>query len=230
MDGGPEFAIDALRQLLPVFSGGGGGGAGVAINDRLHESFRGKLRLVTGPMSSGKTSHLITLCSEIDVQRIASVVIRSTRDTRSRTGAVESFSGARRPCFCCTDELLGDARVLAYLAANAQVIFVDEAQFFDARLVQFCRTMVDEHHKCVYVYGLNGDSDRRPFGHMCDLLPLCDSIEMLTGFCATCRGGKPGVFSRALVPKRQQCVVGSQGAEYATQCRQCYNRPVKPRA
>ena len=37
--------------------------------------------------------------------------------------------------------------------------------------------MIDDDKKIVFVCGLNGDSNRKPFGQIHELLPLVDNIE-----------------------------------------------------
>lgn len=214
---------DLLHTLLPRYSNTNIEDYASKLDDRL----KGKLNVVTGPMSSGKTSHLIGEFSKMELQQIPCVILRPKRDTRSGEGRVRSMDGAERSCYCC-ESLISDKSMLEYIRHNAQVIFIDEAQFFGEDLITFCRMMVDQYRKCVYVYGLNGDSDRRRFGYIADLLPNADSMVLLKGLCATCKLGKAGVFSRAIVKKTDQVQVGSQGAEYVTQCRECYNRPLPP--
>ena len=74
-----------------------------------------------------------------------------------------------------------DSDVFRYLIQNAHIIFIDEAQFMDSQLVQLCDSLVNEHSKMVWVFGLNGDANRKKFGYISDLLPLAESFTMLSG-------------------------------------------------
>lgn len=190
--------------------------------EKIHDSLSGKLYLNIGPMSSGKTSHLIQKCTELEQQGIATIVLRSSLDTRSGKSCVTSQNGSNHPCIAL-ENLMTNNDLFEAIVSYVQVIFLDEAQFFDRGLVDFCRAMTDIHGKCVYVYALNGDSDRAAFGYVHDLYSLADDIVMYKGFCATCQRGKPGVFTSCKVEKNgQQLLVGHQGVEYITQCRECY--------
>lgn len=188
----------------------------------VHDTLIGKLYLNVGPMSSGKTSDLIQKCTELEQQGIATIVLRSSLDTRSGASRVASQNGSHHACIA-VDNLLANKDLFEAIVSYVQVVFLDEAQFFDRELIEFCRRMTDDHGKCVYVYALNGDSERNAFGHVHDLYSLADDIRMFKGFCATCQRGKPGVFTSCNVDKKgKQLLVGHQGIEYVTQCRECY--------
>jgi thymidine kinase len=99
------------------------------------------------------------------------------------------------------------------------IIILDEAQFFQG-LVEFAKFTVDTLHKTLYCIGLNGDSERRPFGEFLDLIPLADKITHLSSLCIC---GRSALFSRRIQSGYDQIAIG--GAElYVPQCRLCYNQ------
>lgn len=69
--------------------------------------------------------------------------------------------------------------------AACHVIAVDEAQFF-ADVVEFCAAAADTDGKRVILAGLDGDFQRRRFGHVLDLVPMADSVTKLTATCLFC--------------------------------------------
>jgi thymidine kinase len=127
------------------------------------------------------------------------------------------------PATACM-ELGGLAETEDYKAAR--LIVVEEAQFF-ADLVPFVLRAVDEDGKNVVVVGLDGDSERRPFGRVLDLVPHADRISKLTSFCRLCSDGTPAIFThafeddaRASAAAGKACV--GAGDKYMPMCRRHY--------
>jgi thymidine kinase len=50
----------------------------------------------------------------------------------------------------------------------------------------------------VFVAGLDGDFERKKFGAVLDLIPLCDKVTKLASLCSFCRDGTPAIFSKRL--------------------------------
>jgi thymidine kinase len=143
------------------------------------------------------------------------LVVKHSADQRyNGENEVVTHDGRRIPCVAV--ESLDDV-----FLDNYQVVIVDEAQFF-GRLVPFCEYAVDTLRKNVFLVGLDGDSNRRPFGEILQCIPLADRIERLTALCHRCANGTPGLFSfRLSGPDDQQVLVG--GSErYESLCRECY--------
>ena len=75
--------------------------------------------------------------------------------------------------------------------------------------------------KKIYICGLDGDFERKKFGTILDLIPLCDKVTKLTSLCSICKNGTPGIFSMRLTHETDQTVVGSEN--YIPVCRKCYS-------
>jgi len=102
--------------------------------------------------------------------------------------------------------------------AKSDVILINEGQFFP----DLYNVVVDmlKYNKKVYVCGLDGDFERKKFGTILDLIPLCDKVTKLTSLCSQCKDGTPGIFSMRLTNELEQTVVGSDN--YIPVCRKCY--------
>jgi thymidine kinase len=189
----------------------------------LHENLRSKLTIHIGPMSSSKTQSIMTQAMHMQLQNIPYMIIRPSVDTRSPPGSIQSFTGQQMPCTVVTNLL--EKTFFEDVMKRAQVFFMDESQFFGLDLIEFCIRAVDVHQKCVRVFGLSGDSERHKFGHVLDLIPHADDVEFLHGFCSSCNAGKRGIFSiyTGSKVKEGQLLVGNQGQEYKTVCRECAN-------
>lgn len=139
----------------------------------------GRLHVVAGCMSSGKTGELIRLLSRHRVIGDSAVVYKHSVDTRDGSKA-RSRLGTEV-----------DALVISSAdeidAAHYRVIAFEEAQFFDDGLVDKVRELLREG-RTVYVTGLNQDFRGEPFGIMPTLMALADEVSLLTAICQTCHG------------------------------------------
>jgi thymidine kinase len=79
-------------------------------------------------------------------------------------------------------------------------------------------------NKQIYICGLDGDFERKKFGSILDLIPLCDKVTKLTSLCSLCKNGTLGIFSMRLTKEKEQLVVGSEN--YIPVCRVCYDKNV----
>jgi thymidine kinase len=101
---------------------------------------------------------------------------------------------------------------------TADVILINEGQFFE----DLYEVVVDmlKSNKRIYICGLDSDFERKKFGQMLDLIPLCDKVNKLNSLCSQCKNGTPGIFSMRLTSEKQQTLVGSDN--YIPVCRKCY--------
>jgi thymidine kinase len=104
---------------------------------------------------------------------------------------------------------------------KADCVVVEEAQFF-SDLRPFVLSAVEEFGKAVICVGLDGDSERRPFGQLLDLVPYADKIHKFTALCRRCGDGTEAIFTfrRAGAPQTQ-IAVGTEDT-YEPLCRHHY--------
>ena len=100
------------------------------------------------------------------------------------------------------------------------MVLINEGQFFND-LYDIVIKMVEEMDMTVYVYGLDGDFQRKPFGQILDLIPICDSVQKLQSFCAKCKDGTLALFSHRIVNDNSQILIGS-AEQYVPLCRKCF--------
>ena len=117
------------------------------------------------------------------------------------------------------DEISGIPRIKdIFKISRSEVILINEGQFFPD-LKEFVDYLL-KNEKKVYICGLDGDFERKKFGQILDLIPLCDKVTKLTSLCSLCKDGTPGIFSMRLTKETEQTVVGSEN--YIPVCRKCY--------
>ena len=193
-------------------------------------SKRAYLEIILGPMFSGKTSKLLELYKQYKFCNIPIAVINHSADTRYHTSMLSSHDKVMIPCIQTSrlmdvwnykgleDEFNAVAENHMALRA-AEVILINEAQFFED-LVECVQSMI-EANKTVYISGLDGDFERKKFGTIIDLIPLCDKVTKLSSLCSLCKDGTPGIFSLRLTGDKQQMLIGSDN--YIPVCRSCYD-------
>jgi thymidine kinase len=178
------------------------------------------LTLILGPMFAGKSSALLSRVKRAKVLGWKTLVITSDIDKRY------DASGAK----VMTHDLAGiDAVGVTMLEgvawtrdySKARLIVIEEAQFFPD-LYEFVVNAVEKHGKDVVVVGLDGDSDRKPFGQILDLVPLADEVMRLTSLCKRCGDGTAAIFTALVsgVKGEQVCVGGAE--RYEPMCRLHY--------
>ena len=183
----------------------------------------GYLEVITGSMFSGKSEELIRRVRRVVIARKKAVVVKPSIDTRYSASEVRSHDGngleAQVVDVAHPEEILALAK-----AANADVVAIDEAQFFSQAIVDVVMSLVDEGRR-VIVAGLDMDFARRPFGAMPVLMAMADEVLKLKAICAVC--GEPATFNQRLIngqpARRSDPVVMVGGQEkYEARCRRCH--------
>ncbi len=173
----------------------------------------GYLELILGPMFSGKTTQLIQHYKKFTYIGKQTIVINYAEDKRYHDSMMSTHDKVMIPCLF--------AKTLSEIwpQHQADVFIINEGQFF-ADLYPIVLDMVENHHKAVYICGLDGDFKRQKFGQILDLIPYSNRIEKLNSLCALCKNGKPGLFSHRMTQEKDQVVIGSDN--YQPLCRTCY--------
>jgi thymidine kinase len=175
----------------------------------------GRIEVIVGCMFSGKTGMLIARIREAVAAGRRVCVFKHAADKRYTAGDLVSHNGARYPAVA-----LSEAAQLADHADDADLIAVDEAQFFDDELPDVCRRLA-EAGRDVLVVGLDLDSWGLPFGVMPRLEAVADQLTTLQSKCAVC--GSPANHTQRLTPVEQSMVGGT--ADYEPRCAACFVAP-----
>lgn len=195
----------------------------------------GYLELILGSMFSGKSTRLVEIYNQCKFCDIPVVAVNHDIDNRyDEEPSMVTHDKTKIPCIKTnmlkniwnpelkglSDEtgLISQASANCLITKYSKVILINEGQFFDD-LFDVVNNMVN-HGKQVYICGLDGDFERKKFGQMLDLIPLCDKVTKLTSLCSICKNGTPGIFSMRLTSETAQTVVGSEN--YIPVCRRCY--------
>jgi len=185
----------------------------------------GYLELIIGPMFSGKTSKLIEIYKQCKFCNMSVVIINHSLDTRYHETMVSNHDKIMAPCLQASElnELWSKStNTNTNELKQTNIILINEGQFFP----DLYEVVIDmlKHKKHIYICGLDGDFERKKFGGIIDLIPLCDKVTKLTSLCSKCKNGTPGIFSMRLTCEKTQTVVGS--TNYIPVCRNCYENNI----
>jgi thymidine kinase len=151
----------------------------------------GWIHVICGCMFCGKTDELLRLLRRFSIAGRTVVLIKPLVDTRSAPATVMSRSGATFQA-----HPVGRAVEIEALAADADIVAVEEVQFFDDALPEVARRLADDGRQ-VLLAGLDQDYRGRPFGSMPLLLALADQVTKLTAICTVC--GEPATRTQRLI-------------------------------
>src|SRR5215510_13865470 len=180
----------------------------------------GWIEVICGSMFSGKTEELIRRLRRAQIARQRVQIFKPRIDERYSQDHLVSHSEMRLE----SDAVSSADEILQKIDWRAEVIGVDEAQFFDAKLVQVCNQLADLG-KRVVVAGLDKDYLGRPFEPMPQLMAIAEYIEKTLAICMKC--GNPANYTQGLVDNSNRVLVGATGT-YEARCRRCFE-PVLPK-
>lgn len=174
----------------------------------------GWIEVVCGPMFSGKTEELIRRVRRANYAKQRVQVFKPRIDDRYDAEAVVSHNQETVPGIPVADV----SEMRDRLDPHVEVVGVDEVQFFDSSVVQFCEDLADQGCRVV-VAGLDLDYLGEPFGPIPRLLCVAEFVTKLLSICVRC--GNPAHYSYRISTDPQQVLVGST-QQYEAVCRRCY--------
>ena len=182
----------------------------------------GYLKVILGCMFSGKTTELIKEYKRHKACGVRCCFVNHSVDDRYGSGTTTTKTHNQtsinndKSCKKLTDVL--------WEAGNYDAFFINEGQFFDD-LYEGINYLVNIENKKVYVCGLDGDFQRKEFGSILKIIPLCDDVVKLKAICKSCKI-RDGIFTFRLSDEKEQMLVGTDN--YTALCRHCYNLRKNP--
>ncbi|MGD8414935.1 MAG: thymidine kinase [Candidatus Latescibacterota bacterium] len=176
----------------------------------------GWIEVVCGPMFSGKTEELIRRLRRARIARQTVEIFKPSLDDRYSQQEVVSHDETS-----IKSVPVDTAEQILLLSANAQVVGIDEAQFFGPELVAISQMLANQG-KRVVVAGLDLDYRGQPFEPVPQLLAVAEYVTKLHAVCMVCGG--PAIHSQRLVRSGKRFLVGSKTA-YEPRCRHCFDPP-----
>ena len=150
----------------------------------------GYISLIIGCMFAQKTTELLRRVRRYKSIGYKVLIVNYIGDTRYGTECVASHDRETEKAVCVRTLSEIDAIVKDY-----DVVAIDEGQFF-TDLHEYVTAWADDLHIHIVVAGLDGTSDRKPFGDILRLIPFSEEVDRLNAFCSECRDGTIAVFSK----------------------------------
>jgi thymidine kinase len=151
----------------------------------------GWVHVIAGCMFCGKTDEMLRLLRRFSIAGRRVILVKPRLDTRTDRVTVVSRSGAQHHAVT-----VDDSREIEAATADADIVAIEEGQFFDERLPEVVERLA-ELGKQVVVTGLDRDFRGVPFGAMPRLLALADQVTKLTAICMVC--GEPATRTQRLI-------------------------------
>jgi len=178
-----------------------------------HLTQKGSIEVICGSMFSGKTEELLRRLKRAQFAKLDIAVFKPTIDKRYDTQKVVSHDENTInaiPVDC--------AKNILPLVNKAQVVAIDEAQFFDADLVAVCNELANDGVR-VIIAGLDMDFLGKPFGVIPQILAIAEHITKVHAICVDCSA----IASHSYRKTTDTTLVKlGEKEEYKALCRDCF--------
>ena len=174
--------------------------------------------MVCGSMFSGKTEELIRRLKRAGFAHQKIEIFKPAIDVRYDTVRVVSHDEK-----AVNSTPVQTASEILLHVSDAEVVGIDEAQFFDESIVEVCRKLADSGVR-VIVAGLDMDYTGKPFGPMPALMATAEYVTKVHAICVRC--GNLAHHSHRLTSDEKQVMLGAQDT-YEPICRHCFRELVR---
>ena len=180
-----------------------------------HPMQKGSIEVICGSMFSGKTEELLRRLKRAQFAKLNIAVFKPQVDKRYDTQKVVSHNENTIQAIA-----VESAKDILKLAKQAQVVAIDEAQFFDSELITVCSELANAGVR-VIIAGLDMDFLGKPFGIMPELLAIAEHITKVHAICIDCCAIANHSFR--MTDDKNLIQIGEK-KEYKPLCRECFSR------
>ena len=185
----------------------------------------GWIEVICGSMFSGKTEELIRRLRRAQIARQRIQVFKPAIDIRYAEKAIASHNGLQEHAI----PVKGSGELMEAVDHTADVIAIDEIQFFDEGILEACNYLADQG-KRVICAGLDMDFRGNPFGPIPHLLAIAERVDKLQAICVVC--GMPASRTQRLIEGKpayldDPVVLVGASEVYEARCRRHHEVPVR---
>jgi len=183
----------------------------------------GRIEVVCGPMSSGKSEELIRRLRRQKIAGKSIIVFKPQQDVR------DGMQIKSRNHTILDEEVLPlhiakDAITLfEELDIKPDTVAIDEVQFLDQEIVPVVR-LIAQMGIDVVIAGLDKNFKGDPFGPMPQLLAIADDVLKLNAVCMKCKEAS-ATYTYRKTSDKEEVVVGGDEA-YEARCGTCWSEEV----
>jgi thymidine kinase len=180
----------------------------------------GWVEVVTGCMFSGKTDELIRRLERAEIADQDVKVFKPTIEDRYGEEVIGSHNGREWEA----EVVDAEEEVDRIRDAEADVVGIDEANFFSQELVDAVEQLAQEGTR-VIVVGIDQTFRGDPFEPVHDLMAMAEYVDKLRAICAEC--GEPATRNQRIIdgePAHEDdpTVVVGADEKYEARCRECH--------
>ena len=178
----------------------------------------GWIEVICGSMFSGKTEELIRRLTRALIAQQKVEIFKPKVDVRYSKEKIVSHNESTihsTPVHFAKDILLR--------YQDCDVVGIDEAQFFDAEIVDVVNHLANDG-KRVIIAGLDMDFKGRPFEPMDKLMSIAEYITKVHAICVEC--GNVASYSYRRSKSNKKVVLGEKDI-YEALCRSCFQNKMK---
>ncbi len=176
----------------------------------------GWIEVIAGCMFSGKTEELIRRLRRATIAKQKVKIFKPKIDNRYSSSDIVSHSEQSLPSI-----LIDDINEVLNSSDDADVIGIDEAQFFSSDIVNVCNQLANSG-KRIIIAGLDQDYRGIPFEPMPQLLAIAEYITKTLAICMVC--GNPADKTQRKTESAERVIVGAADI-YEARCRKCHYIP-----
>jgi thymidine kinase len=178
----------------------------------------GWIEVICGCMFSGKTEELIRRARRAEIAKQKVAIFKPCIDNRYSSEHIVSHSEQT-----LVSQVVDDALEILECSKDAQVVGIDEGQFFKSNLVDVCEQLANQG-KRVIVAGLDQDYRGKPFEPMPQILAVAEYITKTLAICVVC--GNPADRTQRKTQQSDRVLVGAKDI-YEARCRHCFEPPLE---
>ena len=182
-------------------------------NHANHKEQSGWIEVICGSMFSGKTEELIRRIKRAQFADKKIGIFKPVIDKRYDDQMITSHDSNQIPSITVTT-----AANIPLLASDCEVIGIDEAQFFDEKIVEVCNNLANRGTR-VIIAGLDMDYQGNPFGSMPALMATAEYVTKVHAICA--QTGNLASYSHRKSDIEDLILLGEKN-EYEPLCRAAF--------
>ncbi len=164
----------------------------------------GSIEVICGSMFSGKTEELIRRIKRAELANKKIKVFKPFLDNRSQKDLIVSHDLNQVKAIS-----VKYAEEIFPLSRNCDVIAIDEAQFFDNKIVDLANSLANNGAR-VIISGLDMDFEGNPFGPMPNLMAIAEDVLKVRGICS--ETGNPSLYSFRKSKEKKLILIGEKEA------------------
>jgi len=176
----------------------------------------GWIEVICGCMFSGKTEELIRRLRRAQIARKRVAIFKPVVDDRYGADQIVTHDRISIPSIAVRHprDILDQGR-------DADVLGIDEVQFFDRTVVDVCQQLAARGTR-VIVAGLDTDYRGLPFDPVPELMAVAEYVTKAQAICVVC--GNPATRTQRVVAGGGRILVAG-GDAYEARCRRCFRPP-----